>query len=132
MLEVKEMKLLSKIVNKPKIDSIKSQQIRESCDIEPINEWMERRKRALDEHETRMDVKRIVKMSRDNYRRKFSRSSEKKMERINPRLKQAELSTITKKKKKKKMMKKKKHLNILQSYCHGRRNVGFDPWQGRN
>ena len=33
------------MVGKTKIDRIRNQQIRESCDIQPINEWMERRRR---------------------------------------------------------------------------------------
>ena len=43
MLEANEMKLLRKIVGKTKINRIKSQQIRKSCGIHPINEWVERR-----------------------------------------------------------------------------------------
>jgi hypothetical protein len=45
MLEANEMKALRKIVRKIKIDRIRSQQIRESCGIQTINEWMERRRR---------------------------------------------------------------------------------------
>ena len=39
MLEANEMKLLRKIVCKTKIDKIRSQQIRESCGFQPINQW---------------------------------------------------------------------------------------------
>ena len=39
--------------------------IRESCGIQPINEWAERR-REWDAHVTRMDAERLVKISRDN------------------------------------------------------------------
>ena len=39
------MKVVRKIVGKTKIGRIRSQQIRESCDIQPINEWVERRRR---------------------------------------------------------------------------------------
>ena len=61
-------RLLKKIVGKTKIGRIRSQQIRESCDIQPINEWEERRRRRRewDQHVTRMDAKRLVKISRDN------------------------------------------------------------------
>ena len=45
MLEANEMKVLRKIVGKTKIDRIRSQQIRQSCCIQPIYEWMERRRR---------------------------------------------------------------------------------------
>ena len=37
MLEGNEMKVLRNIVGKTKIDRIRSQQIRESCGIKPIN-----------------------------------------------------------------------------------------------
>ena len=36
--EANEMKVLRKIVGKTEIDRIRSQQIRESCDIQPIQE----------------------------------------------------------------------------------------------
>jgi hypothetical protein len=60
------MKLLRKRVHKTKIDRIRSQQIRESCGIQPVNEWAERRRREWDEHVTRMDAERLVKISREN------------------------------------------------------------------
>ena len=66
MLEANEMKILRKIIDKTKIYRIRSQQIRESCSIEPINEWVERRRRKWDEQVTRMEAERLVKISRDN------------------------------------------------------------------
>ena len=55
------MKVLRKTVDKTKIDSIRSQQIRESCGIQPINEWAKRRRRReWDEHVTRMEAERLV------------------------------------------------------------------------
>ena len=66
MLEANEMKVLRKIVGKTKRDRIRSQQIRESYGIQPTNEWLERRRREWDEHVTRMDAERLVKISRDN------------------------------------------------------------------
>ena len=62
MLETNEMKVLRKI----KIDRIRSQQIKEPCSIQPINEKMERRRREWDLHVTRMDAERLVKISKDN------------------------------------------------------------------
>ena len=56
MLEANEIKVLRKIVR------IISQQIRESCCIQPINEWMERRRREWDEHVMRMDPERLVEI----------------------------------------------------------------------
>ena len=44
---------------------MRSQQIRESCGIQPINEWVERRRREWDQHVTRMDAERLVKTSMD-------------------------------------------------------------------
>ena len=52
------MKIL--IYEKTKIDRIRSQQIREPCCLQPINEWVERRRREG------MDTERLVKISRDN------------------------------------------------------------------
>ena len=65
MLKANEMKVMRKIVGKTKIDRIRRQQIRESCGIQPINEWVERR-REWDDHVTRMDAERLVKTSRGN------------------------------------------------------------------
>ena len=56
-LEANEMTVLRKIVD---------QQIRESCGIKPIDKRAERRRREWDEHITRMDTERLVKISGDN------------------------------------------------------------------
>ena len=45
---------------------ITSQQIRESYGIQPIDEWVERRRREWDEYVARMDAERLVKTSRNN------------------------------------------------------------------
>ena len=63
MLEANQMKVLRKIVGKTKIGRKRSQQIRESCGIQPINEFAESRRREWDEHVTRMDEERLVKIS---------------------------------------------------------------------
>ena len=55
-----------KIVGKTNIDRIRSQQIRESCGVQTINERMKRRRREWDQHVKRMDVERLVEISRDN------------------------------------------------------------------
>ena len=59
------MKVLRKIVGKTKIGRIICQQIRESYCIQPINEWMERRREWV-KHVTKMDAERLVKITRDN------------------------------------------------------------------
>ena len=69
MLEANEMKVLRKIIYKTKIDGIRSQQIRISCSIQPINEWMVRRRRRIiewDEYVSRICAERLVKISREN------------------------------------------------------------------
>ena len=93
------MKVLKKIVGKTKIDRIRSQEIRESCGILLINEWLERRRREWDRHVTRMDAERLVKISRDNIlvERRSPGRLKKKMEGHNHGLKQAELPTKNKK-----------------------------------
>ena len=60
------MKVRRKMVDKTKVDRIRSQQTRESCGIPPINKWLERRRREWDEHVTRMDAERLVKISKNN------------------------------------------------------------------
>ena len=44
MFEANEMKVQRKIFRKTKIDRVRSRQIRKSCGIQPINEWMEIRR----------------------------------------------------------------------------------------
>ena len=66
VLEANDMKILRKIVGKIKIDRIRTQQIRESCGIQPINELVERRRREWNEHVTTMNAERLVKISKDN------------------------------------------------------------------
>ena len=67
---------------KQKVDRIRSQQIREFWGIQPFNKWVGRRRREWDEHVTRMDAERLVKISREGIPpgRRFSKGSEKKME----------------------------------------------------
>ena len=62
MLDADELKVLRKIVGKTKIDRIRSQQIREPCGIQLINEW-ERRKirREWDEHITEWMLRDLLK-----------------------------------------------------------------------
>ena len=69
---------LQKVVGKTKIDRIRSQQIRESCGIQLINEWVERRRGIeWDEHVTRMDAHRLLKSQGTIYtcRKMISRTS---------------------------------------------------------
>ena len=63
MLEANEMMVLQKQLAK-KRHGIRSQQIRESCGIQPVNEWVERKE--WDDHVIRMDEEKLVKISKDN------------------------------------------------------------------
>ena len=54
MLEANGMKVLKKVVGKTKIDRIRSQQIRESCSIQPIIEWVEKKKKKKEEKKKRL------------------------------------------------------------------------------
>ena len=60
------MKVPRKIVGKTKINKIRSQQITEFCGVQPINECVKRIRREWDEHVTRMDAGRLLKISSDN------------------------------------------------------------------
>jgi hypothetical protein len=62
-----EIEVLRKIVTRTKIDRTRSQQIREFCSIQPINEWMEKRRREWDEHVTRMNAERLLKSQETIY-----------------------------------------------------------------
>jgi hypothetical protein len=62
MLEANDMKVPRKIGCKTKIKLRANK--RESCGIQPINGWVQRRE--WDEHVIRMDAERLVKISRDN------------------------------------------------------------------
>ena len=86
-MEANEIKILRKILGKTK-NTIRSQEIREPCGIQPINESVKRRRREWDEHVTRMDAERLVKQY---ICRKISRMSKKKLDRLNPSSNQAEL-----------------------------------------
>ena len=62
------MKVLKKIFGKTTINRIRSEIIGESWIIQPINGWLESRRRRgeWDEHVTRMDTERLVKILRGN------------------------------------------------------------------
>ena len=82
MLKANVMKVVRKIVGRTKIHRIRSQQIRESFDILPINEWVRRRRREW-------DAKRLVEISRNNI---STARSPGRPKRLNPLLKQMEPS----------------------------------------
>ena len=56
---------MRKIVRKTKIDRIRNRPTIESCGIQPVNEWVERRIEWA-EHVIIMDAKRLVKILMDH------------------------------------------------------------------
>ena len=63
-LEVNERKVPRIIVDNE--NRIRRQEIRESCGVLTIHEWVVRRRRECDERVTRMDAERFVKISKYN------------------------------------------------------------------
>jgi hypothetical protein len=61
MLEVTEMKTLRRIINKTKWDRMRNDRIRESCEIQNITSWMQRRRIEWSEHISRMADDRLVR-----------------------------------------------------------------------
>ena len=64
-IETTEMKVLRKIAGKTLRDRIRSANIRESCGIPHIADWMKGRKAEWNEHVSRMNDTRLVKSARD-------------------------------------------------------------------
>jgi hypothetical protein len=60
------MKALRKIVGKARLDHVTNQDIRQQCEIQPIGEWILKRREEWDNHVSRMTEDRIVRVARDN------------------------------------------------------------------
>jgi len=67
--QVAEMKFLRKIIAKIKICRISNENIRQTCNIQNIADWITRRRHEWNEHITRMNPQRIVRQARDNHPR---------------------------------------------------------------
>jgi hypothetical protein len=65
MLEVTEMKTLRRIINKTKWDRTRIDRIWESCEIQNITSWVQKRKIEWSEHISRMADGRLVRKVRD-------------------------------------------------------------------
>jgi hypothetical protein len=59
------MKTLRRITNKTKRDRMRNDRIRESCEIQNITSWVQRRITEWNEHISRMADDRLVKEVRD-------------------------------------------------------------------
>ena len=68
MLEVTEMKTLRRITNKTKWDRARNDKIRESCEIQNITSWVQRRRTEWSEHISRMTDDRLVRKVGDGIR----------------------------------------------------------------
>jgi hypothetical protein len=58
------METLRRITNKTKWDRMRNDRIRESCEIQNITSWVQRRRTEWNEHITRMADGRLVKKVR--------------------------------------------------------------------
>ena len=65
LLEVTEMKTLSRIINKTKGDRVRNDRIRELCEILNITSWVQRKRTEWSEHISRMADDRLVKKVHD-------------------------------------------------------------------
>ena len=65
ILETAEMKIARRIAGKTLMDRIRSDNIRQTCGIDKINDWILDRKKKWNEHIDRMTEERIVKITRD-------------------------------------------------------------------
>ncbi|XP_045473979.1 uncharacterized protein LOC123680232 [Harmonia axyridis] len=65
LLETTEMRVLRRIAGKTLFDREKSENIRRTCGVENINEWVLGRKREWNDHISRMDEERMVRIARD-------------------------------------------------------------------
>lgn len=65
LMESAEMKVARKIAGKTLLDRERSENIRQTCNIENINEWVLNRKMEWNEHINRMTNERVVKIARD-------------------------------------------------------------------
>ena len=66
MLESQEMNTLRRIIGKTRLDRVRNEYAREQCEIQPINDWVIRRRQEWNDHVSRMDANRIAKITRDN------------------------------------------------------------------
>jgi hypothetical protein len=61
--------VLRKIIGKTRRDRMSDGNLRQICNILNIADWIMRRRREWNEHNTRMNPERIVRQVRDNYPR---------------------------------------------------------------
>jgi hypothetical protein len=60
------MNTLRKVVGKTRLDHVRNQDIREQCGIQPIGEWVNKRRKEWNNHISRMTEDSIVRAVRDN------------------------------------------------------------------
>ena len=65
LLETTEMRVLRRIAGKTLLDRERNESIRRACKVENVNEWVLSRKEEWNEHISRMDNRRIVRVARD-------------------------------------------------------------------
>lgn len=65
MMEVSEMRVLRKITNKTLRDKEPNINIRQTCQIDIISDWVRERRKKWNDHIDRMEEDRLVKVTRD-------------------------------------------------------------------
>lgn len=65
LLETTEMRVLRRMTGKTLLDRERSESIRRTCNVESVNEWTLNRKKEWNEHISRMDDRRMVRIARD-------------------------------------------------------------------
>ncbi|KAK9887098.1 hypothetical protein WA026_020042 [Henosepilachna vigintioctopunctata] len=67
LLETTEMKVLRRITGKTLLNRERSENVRNMCKVDSINDWVLNRKQEWNDHINRMDDRRIVRIARDKY-----------------------------------------------------------------
>ncbi|KAJ4440338.1 hypothetical protein ANN_08477 [Periplaneta americana] len=60
------MSVLRKVMQKTRRDKVRSDEIRMQLNIQPIGDWVNRRRKEWNHHVSRMAPDRIVRIARDN------------------------------------------------------------------
>ncbi|XP_045466625.1 uncharacterized protein LOC123675320 [Harmonia axyridis] len=65
LMETTEMRVLRRIAGKTLMNRNTSESIRDACGVDNVNYWVLKRRKEWDEHISRMDEGRVVKIARD-------------------------------------------------------------------
>ncbi|XP_048522293.1 uncharacterized protein LOC125504409 [Dendroctonus ponderosae] len=65
LVETAEMKIICRITGETLLDRERSEDVRTACNVNNINEWVANRKKEWNEHISRMNHHRFVRIARD-------------------------------------------------------------------